>query len=49
MSRARDPDHRCPQCGGSLTYTGRKERFNGTGGHHVRVYRCGNCDREVRR
>lgn len=44
------PDHRCPYCGGSPGFTGEKTRIQGeTGGHHLRVYECGNCGREVKR
>lgn len=38
----------CPNCGGGLRFTGRKERISNAS-HHVRVYECGNCGRRVGR
>jgi len=44
---ARDPDGRCPDCGGSLTPRA-KVRHSNTG-HSNYHYECGNCGREVAR
>jgi len=42
------PRDRCPGCGGGLAPTGEKRRPSNAS-HHVRVYECGNCGREVER
>jgi len=42
------PRDRCPACGGGLRFTGEKRRPSNAS-HHVRVYECGNCGREVSR
>jgi hypothetical protein len=39
---------RYPRCDGSLRWTGEKRRPSNAS-HHVRVYECGNCGREVER
>jgi uncharacterized protein with PIN domain len=35
----------CPECNGSLRYEGRRQMR--TNGHHLSVFTCGNCGREV--
>lgn len=39
--------HTCPKCGGGLGFTGEKRELYG--GHHVRVFVCGECGLEVER
>lgn len=45
----RSKRHTCPSvgCGGTLGFTG--EKRDGFGGHHYRVFECGECGREVLR
>ncbi|AGM11256.1 hypothetical protein M197_gp67 [Haloarcula hispanica tailed virus 2] len=49
METMSDDRHSCPDpnCGGSLSHTGRKRRLYG--GHHVTIFVCGECGREVER
>ena len=49
MMPQRQGRHDCPTpgCGGSLGYTGEKQKLYG--GHHATVFRCGECGCEVLR
>jgi hypothetical protein len=46
---SRDPRYECPgpDCGGTLRSTGEKRELYG--GHHVSIFVCGECGREVER
>jgi len=46
---SRDTRLQCPKggCGGTLRDTGTKRQLYG--GHHVRVFECGECGAEVER